>query len=110
MTADSVKHTSAREENLLVDLQALLERQLKLAHKGDIAGVESLGRQANSVIETIVQRGNLQQDDFQNQREKLQKLYGQLLVAVSAQKAETGKQLSWIRKGRKTIGTYRKNI
>jgi len=110
MTANCVKHISEKDGNLLNDLQTLLESQIKLAHKGDIAGVESLISRANSVIEQIVKSEIFKQTDCENQREKLQRLYKQLSVAISAQRTETGEQINRIRRGKKTIGTYRDNI
>ena len=110
MAANSVKHVSKEAENLLNDLQNLLKKQIKLAHKGDIIGVESLSRQANSLVEKNMQSGILEQADLKNQREKLQKLYEQLSLIISAQIAKTEEQINRIRKGKKLIGGYRKNI
>lgn len=110
MTIENTTYVLEREKSILVGLHDLLERQLRLAQKGDIAGVESLGKKTDSIIEIIIQGEVFERADFQNQREKIQKLYGQLSVALSAQKAEMTERVNQIRKGRKTLGTYLKNI
>jgi len=110
MNANSVRHISKKDENLLNDLQTLLEKQIELAHKGDIKGVESLSKQANSLVEKCVQSRILEQADLKIKGEKLQKLYEQLSLALSAQRADISEQLSRIRKGRKTLHVYRRGI
>jgi len=106
MTAVDNKHISRASENLINDLQALLEKQIEMAHKGNVTGVESLSKQANSLIEKCTQSNILKHPDLKNQHEKLKKLYEQLSLAIAAQKAETAEQLSRIRKGRKTLSVY----
>src|SRR3989304_4483828 len=103
MNANGVRHISKKDENLLNDLQTLLEKQIEMAHKGNIKGLESLGKQANSLVEKCVQSGILDRADFENQRVNLKKLYEQLSMALSAQRAEASEQLSRIRKGRRTL-------
>lgn len=95
---------------LLRELQNLLEKQIELANQGNIKDVESLSRQASSLVEKCLQSRILEQTDLKNQREKLQKLYEQLSLALSAQRAETSEQLSQIRKGIKALHVYRGGI
>jgi hypothetical protein len=68
---------------LLSDLQSLLERQIELARQGNISDVEVLSKQANSVVEGIVQTGILGLAEFKNRREQLQKLYRDLCRAIA---------------------------
>lgn len=110
MTSGSTKCVSESEGILLIDLQVLLEKQLRLAQKGDITGVESIGRQADSLIKKIVSEGVFERKCFRNKQGKLQRLYERLSAALSTQKAEMAEQLNQIRKGRKTLGIYRKSI
>jgi hypothetical protein len=110
MADENVKNVADKGENLLSDLHTLLEEQIRLAHKGDMTGVESLSTKANSIINSIIQRGILDSKDFEGRRCALQKLYEKLSMTISAQKVETGKQLSRIRKGKKTVAAYRGNI
>ena len=96
--------------NLLDELQSLLEKQIELAKQGNISNVEVLSKQASSIVERIVQAGILGLAEFKNRRKRLQKLYQDLCLAVTAQRAGISEKLSRIRKGKKTIETYRKNI
>ena len=95
---------------LLDELQSLLEKQIKLAQQGNISGVEVLSKQASSLVRKIAQSGVLESSEFKSQREQLRKLYQDLCLALTAQQAETAEELSRVRKGKKTIATYRGNI
>jgi translation initiation factor 2B subunit (eIF-2B alpha/beta/delta family) len=98
--------------NLLDGLQNLLEKQIKLVHQGNSANrhVEFLSEQAGAFVEKIAQAGILELPEFENRREHLQKLYQQLCLAIAAQKADIAEKLRQVRKCRKTIATYRRNI
>ena len=97
---------------MLDELQGLLEIQLKLAHQGNSAGkqIEVLGRQADWLVEKITQAGILERPEFESERNKLKKLYEDLHLAITAQKADTVEKLGQVRRGRKIVETYRSNI
>jgi len=97
-------------ESLLDELQSLLEKQIELAQQGNISGIEVLSRQASFLVEKIAQTGILESAEFKNRREQLQKLYKELCLVITAQKADTSEALSQVRKGRKTVEIYRNNI
>jgi len=96
--------------HLLDELQSLLGRQIKLARQSNIGDVEVLSKQAGSLVEKITQTGIFESAEFENRREQLGKLYKDLCLALTAQRAETGEKLSRVRKGKKTIETYRNSI
>jgi len=98
--------------NLLDELQNLLEKQIELAHQGnpDNRHLEPLSKQAGLLVEKIAQERILELPEFKNRREDLQKLYGDLCLAFIAQKADISEKLKQVRKGKKTIETYRENI
>ena len=98
--------------SMLNELQSLLKKQLKLAHQGNSAGeqIEVMGKQADILVRKIAQQGILEQPEFESQKNKLQKLYEDLHLALTAQKAETNEQISHVRSGRRIVETYRKNI
>jgi hypothetical protein len=101
------------DKNLLLEkLNDLLEKQIELLQKGDPAGkkFEELSLQADALVKKIKQEGLLQSAQFASCRSRLQKLYERLNMIVSAQKDETARQLNRLRKGKKTIVTYRKNV
>ncbi len=99
-----------KQIDLLDELQNLLEKQIELALHGNISDVELLSKQASSLVERIVQAGILGLAEFGNRREQLQKLYKDLCLTVTAQRADISEKLSRVRKVRKTIETYRENI
>jgi len=96
----------------LTQLQNLLKRQIELARQGsfDSFEIETLSKQADSLVEKITQAGILELPEFKNQRKQLRKLYNTLSLAITAQKAETTVKLSHLRKTKKTLETYRSNI
>jgi hypothetical protein len=98
--------------HLLDELQNLLKKQIELAHQGnpDNRHFESLSRQANLLVEKITQARILELPEFKNRREHLQKLYGDLCLALTAQKADIADKLSQIRKCKKALKAYRTNI
>jgi hypothetical protein len=97
---------------LLDELQNLLEKQIELAQQGNSNNrhFEPLSKQAGLLVEKITKERILELPEFENRREHLQKLYQHLCLVVTAQKAKTDEELSRIRKGKKTIKTYRSNI
>lgn len=99
-----------RQIHLLDKLQSLLEKQIELARQGNINKVEVLSKQAGSVVGKIAQTRVLELPEFKNRQEQLQKLYEDLCLAVTVQKAGTTEELSRLRKGKKTIEVYRSNI
>ena len=100
------------QNSLLEKLQNLLEKQIELLQKGDSAGrkVEDLSFQAEDLVKKITQEGILELPQFRNRKEQLQKLYNRLYIVMSAQKDETAQQLNRVRKGKKTLVTYRNSI
>ncbi len=96
--------------HLLDELQILLEKQVEMARQGNIKDIELLSKQAGSLVEKIAQTGIPDPAFNKVRREQLQKLYEDLCLAVTAQKAGVGVELSRVRKGKKTIQTYRNHI
>ena len=113
MTTKNTEVIGGKQIHLLDELQTLLEKQIELARQGNIREVEVLSEQAGSLVEKIAQKGVLNPADpvFNGERqEQLQKLYEELCLAVTAQKADVSEKLSQVRKGKKTIQTYRSHI
>jgi hypothetical protein len=94
---------------LLDELEALLRRQVALAQEGNTADVELLGQEADPLVGQIVSTGILGLPEFEDRRRKLHQLYDSLRLALTAQKADVTERLSLVRRGRKTLGTYRSN-
>ncbi len=66
--------------------------------------------QASGLIGEISEKKNFQSDEFQTQYEHLGKLYKELYLILTAQKAATDKELNSVHKSKKTIRVYRENI
>ena len=105
--------TSDEHINLLDELQVLLEKQIDFARQGNIREIEVLSKQADSLVGKISQTDILDPANpaFNKvRREQLRKLYEKLCLAITAQKADASEKLSQVRKGKKTIKTYRSHI
>ena len=96
--------------NLLDELQGLLEKQIELARHDNISGLEAVNSQTECLVEKITQAGTLTCPEFQNRREQLQKLYKQLHLILTANKADTAEKLSRIRKGKKMLAAYSRSL
>lgn len=106
----STDKQTSQSSSQLDDLQGLLEKQIKLARQGNISKLEVLSKCCGPLVDKVVRAGILESVGFGNRREQLQKLYRELHLTVTAQKAEDAENLSRIRKGKKTIQTYHNNI
>ena len=105
------KNTQSRQfSSKLDDLKEMLEKQVKLAQQGNISDVEILSSRAGCLVQEIIQTGVLKRPEFKNRLEQLRKLYEELSLAITAQKADVFEKLSQVRKGKKTIKTYHKSI
>ena len=109
MSTDNVK-VIPDEHIHLDELRHLLEKQIGFARQGNVNAIEALSKQSNSLVGKIAQSGILELPESKMQRELLRKLYQDLYLALTAQQAENTKELSRIRKGKKTIATYGGNI
>jgi translation initiation factor IF-2 len=106
-------HSFAFGGPLLDELQTLLEKQMELARQGNIREVEVLSKKAGSLVEKIIQTGTPDRPETLltgQQRRQLGKLYEDLCLAISAQKAGVCTELKQVRKGKKTIQAYRSHI
>ena len=110
MSADSVEIIPDGQIHLLNELQSLLEKQIELARQGNINEIEVLSKQAGSLVRKIARSRVLESAEFESQHEQLRKLYQDLCLALTTQQVETAEELSRVRKGKKTIETYRSNI
>jgi len=98
---------NANEQTQLLDcLQSLLERQVKLARQGNIVGVEVLAEQAGLIVEDIRQ-AEIPPLEIENRLGQLRKLYEDISLAIMDQKTDVSEKLNRVRKGMKTIETYR---
>ncbi|MHC4498493.1 MAG: hypothetical protein ACYS21_05195 [Planctomycetota bacterium] len=98
------------QEHPLDKLQNLLEKQIEAAQEGNLTNVELLSKQADSLVGQIARSDILRHSELRGRREQLQKLYDNLCLAITAQRGDLSEKLSRIRKARKTLETYHRNI
>ena len=98
------------EQIYLDELRNMLEKQIGLARQGNVKEIEALSKQTSSIVGKIAKSGILELPEFNSQRKLLRKLYQDLYLALTAQQAENNKELSRVRKGKKTITKYGGNI
>ena len=98
------------EQIHLDELRNILKKQIGFARQGNVNAIEALSKQSNSLVGKIARSGILESPEFKNQREQLRKSYQDLCLALTTQQAENAKELSQVRKGKKTIATYGGNI
>jgi len=112
MSTNNTKHVTDEQMHLLNKLQVLLEKQITLARQGNSSDtrLELLNKQAGFLVKKIAQTRVLKRAEFRKQREQLQKLYENLSLTIAAKRAEVREELSRVRKGKKTIETYRSSI
>jgi hypothetical protein len=99
--------------NLLDELQVLLERQIELARQGRLGEFEALSRQADALVGKIIQTGTLDPSEAfcdVGRRKQLKRLYEDLCLTITAQKAGVCENISQVRKGKRTIQAYRGHV
>jgi len=91
-------------------LEDLLIKQKKLVQRGNMNDVEMSIEQADEQVKRILKEGIFKFNELAGRKKKLQELYEDLRLALAVQKADTGQELSKIRKGKKTLEVYHNNI
>ena len=107
MNTNSVEIIQDEQIHLLDELQNLLEQQIGYARHSNVNEIEALSKKANSLVGKIARSGILKTSEFKNQRDQLRKSYQDLCLALTTQQAENAKELSQVRKGKKTVMAYR---
>ena len=103
--------TNARtQEEILEELETSLKEQIRLAKQGNLSEMEASIEHAGTIVKQISEAKLLDKPQFRDKRTELGKLYKDLSLALSASKAETAAELNRVRRGKKTIETYRANI
>ena len=99
-------------KNLVKALRNLIEKQTELTRKGsfDSAVIEQLRKQADVLVRKISQAGIIDSPEFKDLRAKLESSYKNLCLALKDRKNAANEELARLRKGKKTIHTYRNNI
>jgi hypothetical protein len=90
------------------ELEGLLKKQIALAKRGSLSGLEKLAVQSERLVEKIKAAGLPEKSELGTRR--LLKLYQELQLLLSTQKDDAIEQLKSIRKGKKTLAVYRGSV
>jgi hypothetical protein len=106
------KHTDVNlnSQFSIDDLLFIIENQVTLAQKGDIAQVEKLTQNADTLIEKIKLSGTLDLKKNNRQLQDLVTSYNKLILILTAQKDAARQQLNSINRGKKTFKAYSSNV
>jgi len=91
-------------------LRAALEQQLKLLRLGLLDQVVACAQRTNTLVEQMAAEGIFRTAEFADHRDRFQQLYRNLIAAVECHKQDITVQLQKIRKGRRGICAYRRNL
>jgi hypothetical protein len=101
---------SENETGLVGELEKLLGRQIELARRGSFSGMEQLAGKCEGLVARITAAGLLEKPEHKAEKERLEKLYRNLQLLLSTQKADVAGQLKSIDKGKRTLSVYRGNV
>lgn len=97
-------------EKRVQELIKLLQQQLNLASQGRIEEVEALVGQSGPVVKQLSEMQILERDEFKAEKRKLEKLYRKIYLALTDHRKEVSDELQSIRRGKRTLKTYRNSI
>ncbi|MBN2312936.1 MAG: hypothetical protein JXM79_03335 [Sedimentisphaerales bacterium] len=111
-STNNIETATVEGLRLMYDLQDLLEQLLRLARQGDSTNEQfgSLTNKAGSLVDKVKRIGILDVPELRYRHEQIRKQYEGLCLIVAAQKANTSREINQIKRGRKTLETYRKNM
>ena len=104
----NMQETNLAEHNNLVNkLQELLKRQIKIASNSNFHKMQKLVEQTNILIKKILETEIKPRDQILiNKYEEVLQSYNKLQLMIETEKEVTNKQLTKIKKGKKTIQAY----
>ena len=95
--------------DMLDELERLLQRQSEQARSGNDREMEALAEQADVLVGRMKKAGVFDGADFARRKDRIARMYRDLLLGTEMEKARAGEQLRRIRAGKKTVAAYRRN-
>lgn len=95
------------EIRLLKELADILERQIELVRRDNIADMDEMVGQSGQLAVRITAAGLLDRPQYDGWRDRLAGLYGELQLMLSTQKDAVAGQIKLINRGKKTLTMYR---
>ncbi len=97
---------SAGSVTMLGRLQELLQRQLALVRQGHLAAAVALFEETDQCVRHIADTRGLEVQRATEQWQGIERLYQELSVALTAQRAEVSAALDTMRRGKQVLQTY----
>ncbi len=88
------------------ELSDLLVQQIAGAREGRLARVERLAIRANALVAELVRHGEAAPALTDAQRTNVRRLYGELTLALEAERSETQAELKQLRQVKRAVGAY----
>ena len=105
-TEDLQRTEPGASEDLPARLCGLLAEQIAFARQGNLGQVERLGAQVNGIIAAMGSSSAAMPSMLEPQRNRLQQLYDELVLALKAEQAEVQMRLKQLRQVRRVVGVY----
>jgi len=93
-------------EDLPAQLCGLLTEQIACARQGNLGQVERLGARVSSIIAAMHSTSTDLPVRVEPQRNRLQRLYDELVLALKAEQAEVQTELQQLRQVKRVVGVY----
>jgi hypothetical protein len=106
LTPDHTNVFSVRERERADALCALLVQQIAGAREGHLIRVERLGLRAAALVAEMRREQGAAAVLTEAQRKDLRRLYGQLRLALEAQRSEAEAELKQLRRVKRAVGAY----
>jgi len=87
-------------------LEELMERQIQKLRQYDLEAAMKIAEESQQISEQMTQKAVLSRPGFEQQRDRIQKLYRELCLTIASQRQEVSDKLGQIRTGLRTLGTY----
>ena len=91
---------------LLDELQRALARQLELVRQGDLNAAAQLCDETGRRVQAVVAARAHEAPGTAPRRQQIERLYGDLCLALTAQRAETSAALNALRRGMRVLNAY----
>ena len=106
---DTGQLTDTGYRQMVSYLENILSRQIEKLRHYDLDGAMALAEDANRLAAIIGGEGVLQKPEFKDESWRLERLYKDLNLIISAERQEVQDKLRQIRQGIKTLGIYKEN-
>ena len=99
--------TKSSDQQLLDKLHDVLQKQTRMARKGNLTAVEDLSQKAGDIVKELEQVTDLEHIRKTDNCKTLESVYRQLALILASQKYSIEQQIQQIRDGRKTLKAYK---